>query len=155
MTIIDELTNEVLEDYDLTKGHIVEKEVIVHHDEEPEKAEVFHYERIIDKNFKKIIDEPAQPPKDAYDEKVVEYYYRLYTPDELVENAKNEIRQLREEKCFPIINRGYAWYCLLSYEQLNELKSWYKKWLDAPDTGAMPEELSWVNEKLEETEDIL
>lgn len=50
-------------------------------------------------------------------------------------NENLEILRLkREEKCFPIINRGVLWYNILTEEQRLELDKWYKEWLDITDT---------------------
>lgn len=61
------------------------------------------------------------------------------------EQRKNEIRYNREQKCFPVINRGRLWYNKLTDEQLQELDEWYEAWLVAPDTMIEPDDLAWVN----------
>ena len=80
--------------------------------------------------------------------------YRL-NDDELVFEADREailaadakaetIRQLRDAECFPVINRGQFWYEMLTDTQKEELKTWYQAWLDATDTGAIPEKPAWL-----------
>ena len=46
------------------------------------------------------------------------------------EKALQELRDLREKECFSIVNRGAAWYAMLSDVQKEELNAWYKEWLD-------------------------
>ncbi len=53
-------------------------------------------------------------------------------------------RQQRERECFPIINRGWLWYDTLSQEQQEELRQWYRSWLDGTDTLAVPEKPAWL-----------
>jgi len=55
-----------------------------------------------------------------------------------------EIRRHREEICFPVINRGEAWYRTLSDKQKEELQDWYQKWLDATETLIEPEMPTWL-----------
>ena len=58
------------------------------------------------------------------------------------------LRKKREEICFPIINRGKLWYDSLSSEQYQELKDWYKKWLNVTETNIIPETPKWLNDKI-------
>lgn len=60
------------------------------------------------------------------------------------EGKLSEIRQHREQECFPVINRGEAWYKTLSDEQKEELQDWYQKWLDATETLIEPEMPTWL-----------
>ena len=155
MTVFDEKTHEELKDYDLEQGCVLEHEVVIHHEAEAEVPEQYHYERIVERDYKKVVDAPAIPAHEAYDETVVEYLYHKYSPEEIEQNIKEAIRQRRENECFPIINRGYAWYRLLTFEQLEELDKWYIAWLDAPETGVIPEKPQFINEKIIITEEIL
>ncbi len=54
-------------------------------------------------------------------------------------------RDLRETDCFPIINRGAAWYNSLTEEQKAELDAWYQAWLDITETKVIPEKPAWLN----------
>ena len=54
-------------------------------------------------------------------------------------------RDLRETDCFPIINRGTAWYNSLTEEQKAELDAWYQAWLDVTETKVIPEKPTWLN----------
>jgi hypothetical protein len=53
------------------------------------------------------------------------------------------IRQLRRKECFDIADRA-AWYDALTQEQKAEVQSWRKAWLDAPETGIIPEKPDWI-----------
>ena len=65
------------------------------------------------------------------------------------------LRQQREQECFRIVNRGKAWYDLLTIEQEAELKDWYKAWLNVTETFEIPIRPAWLNEKLSQEEEIL
>lgn len=54
------------------------------------------------------------------------------------------IREQREKDCFPVINRGPLWYERLTEKQKSELKTWYQAWLDAPNTGVIPDTPAWL-----------
>lgn len=56
----------------------------------------------------------------------------------------DEIRVLRETECFAVVDRGPLWYARLSTEQTAELAEWHTAWLDAPETGVIPERLDWL-----------
>ena len=155
MTVYDEKTHEELKEYNLEEGCVLEHEVIVHHEAEDGKPEQYHYERIVERDFKKVVDVPAIPAHEAYDETVVEYIYHKYSPEEIEQNIKEAIRQKREKECFPIINRGQAWYNLLTFEQKEELDKWYIAWLNAPETGEIPEVPTFINEKIIIMEEII
>lgn len=60
------------------------------------------------------------------------------------EKAVDEIRNRREKECFPIVNRGQLWYYKLSKKKKEELEQWYQAWLDATNTGVVPEKLAWL-----------
>lgn len=53
-------------------------------------------------------------------------------------------RKRRNRECFPIINRGNAWYNSLTDVQKDELQTWYQQWLDAPETLIIPERPTWL-----------
>ena len=54
------------------------------------------------------------------------------------------LRNLREQECFPIINRGQLWYKNLTEEQINELEQWYKDYLDITITKIIPQKPEWL-----------
>ena len=53
------------------------------------------------------------------------------------------IRQLRRKERVDIADRA-AWYDSLTEEQKAEVQSWRKAWLDAPETGIIPEKPRWI-----------
>ena len=59
-------------------------------------------------------------------------------------NKQRDIRELREQICFPYINRGELWYNKLTAEQKEEYDEWYQAWLDAPQTLVIPEKPLWL-----------
>lgn len=79
-------------------------------------------------------------------------YYNVST--EKKTNYKNAYyRSLRERICFPIVNRGKAWYDRLTAVQETELNTWYDAWLNITETYIIPDTPTWVNDKLTESED--
>lgn len=69
-------------------------------------------------------------------------------------SMKAQLRVMREKECFSIINRGTLWYDTLSVSQLAELKNWYIAWLNVTDTFVIPEKLDWLNDTVQEEEEI-
>lgn len=90
-------------------------------------------------------------PKD-FEEDAFYYKYEdgkfIFDPEykEEIETSqkKVEIRTHRERTCFPVINRGQAWYDTLSEEEKADLAEWYQAWLDAPDTMTEPPTPEWL-----------
>lgn len=60
------------------------------------------------------------------------------------ERRRQEIRQRRETECFLVTDRGVFWYEKLSVQQRDELSAWYQAWLDAPQTGEIPQKPLWL-----------
>lgn len=58
----------------------------------------------------------------------------------------DNLRILREEECFSVINRGDAWYKLVvnTEEREKELQNWYQAWLDVTDTENIPKKPEWI-----------
>lgn len=76
----------------------------------------------------------------------------------IVYNHKERLDRLREERkkrCFPIVNRGKAWYDLLTLEQETELKEWYDKWLHVTETLVIPADPIWLYKKLDTEVELL
>lgn len=86
-----------------------------------------------------------------------DYKYLSSTPDSYkIENdkvvilipidtiKKNEIRKRRDTECFSIVDRGELWYNSLTEEQSSGLKQWYQNWLNAPETGEIPDKPDWL-----------
>lgn len=61
-----------------------------------------------------------------------------------IEDVRRRYRIKRERECFSIINRGQLWYEMLTADQRNDLKIWYKAWLDVTETLEMPNKPSWL-----------
>lgn len=68
---------------------------------------------------------------------------------------KDVLRKRRERECFPIINRGVLWYNCLTIEQKAELNGWYHAWLNVTETGVIPVNPVWLNDKIEREEILL
>ena len=58
--------------------------------------------------------------------------------------TKATLRSTREKECFHVVNRGKAWYDTLTAEQEDELKQWYKEWLDVTETKVKPTKPEWL-----------
>jgi hypothetical protein len=61
-----------------------------------------------------------------------------------VETELADLRSKREKACFTYINRGDFWYSRLTYEQKEELDTWYQAWLDVTETKVIPEKPEWL-----------
>jgi hypothetical protein len=70
----------------------------------------------------------------------------------VIEDAQNALRERRVEECFSVINRGKLWYDTLTIDELSELRSWYRKWLDVTETMLIPEPPAWLHSKIKEEE---
>lgn len=68
--------------------------------------------------------------------------YKEPQPSE--EEQLNQLRALREDICFPIINRSQLWYNRLTDEQKVELNTWYDAWLKVTETKIVPEKPAWL-----------
>jgi len=53
-------------------------------------------------------------------------------------------RKRRDRECFPIINRGNAWYNSLTQTQKDEIQVWYQEWLNITETLVEPIKPSWL-----------
>lgn len=93
------------------------------------------------KTVREIKGTPAQEAWNEYEDIQV---YIPYTAEELQAQTLSKIRGRRAQECFPIVNRGVLWYKKLTEAQRQELSAWYEAWLDAPQTGVVPEPLSWL-----------
>jgi len=74
------------------------------------------------------------------DGELTEERYEETPAEETLENLRN----LREEICFPVINRGQMWHDSLTAEQRQELQDWYKAWLDVTETMEEPLAPEWL-----------
>lgn len=78
--------------------------------------------------------------KEAWDEYEDILVYHPFTDEEYIVYLRAE----RERICFPVINRGAAWYARLTPEQKKELDALYQAWLDVTETKVKPETPSWI-----------
>lgn len=145
MKIYNHDKTQILENVDLIKGYLVEDKIVIATiPAEEEVQEQFHYEYKEYPNGGrdriKVVDVPYKPAKpESYEYEDIQVYC-LYTEEELLE----VFRAKRETECFSIINRGQLWYNTLTEEQLAELKTWYKAWLDITETRVIPTKPSWI-----------
>ena len=102
MKVYNKEKTQILSEYDLTKGYLIEDTIIINQPEIPAVEEQFHYETIKEyenggKDVKKVIDVAGieyQPAK-TYAEEI--YVYIPYTPNELAkQKAYQEIQELKE-----------------------------------------------------------
>lgn len=87
----------------------------------------------------------ATPAQEAWNEYEDIQVYIPYTAEELQAQTLSKIRGRRAAECFPIVNRGVLWYEKLTEAQRQELSEWYEAWLDAPETGIVPDAPVWLN----------
>ena len=57
---------------------------------------------------------------------------------------KDILRVRRAGECYAVVNRGQLWYDTLTFEQKEELKAWYRAWLDVTETLEAPSKLEWL-----------
>lgn len=146
MKIYNQEKTEILTEYDLEKGYLVEdkivKEILPAQEEIKEQG---HYETIKEyrnggKDVKWVVDiqgQEARPETPVYEDIQV---YIPYTEEQLLDH----LRIRREEECFPSINRGQLWYNTLTAQQYDELQVWYQEWLDVTETKNIPEKPEWL-----------
>lgn len=95
MEVYDQNGN-LLEEYDLEKGHLVEDIRIIHHDAVERVCEQGHYEMVAEyedtggKDVAWVVDVPGAEPVAAWDEEKVVYIYIPYTDEELADMEKNK-----------------------------------------------------------------
>lgn len=121
-----------LRKYEVSNGVIEEKYYVI--------TEIYYRDGVRIGNDEAPIEPVVEPAKEAWDEYEDVLVYHPYTDEEYVEYLRAE----RERICFPVINRGAAWYSRLTPEQNEELQEWYQAWLDAPQTGVKPETPAWI-----------
>lgn len=56
------------------------------------------------------------------------------------------LRARREKECFAIINRGQMWYEMLDEMQKQDLRDWYRQWLDVTVTQVVPNKPYWLKD---------
>ena len=151
MKIFNEDKTEELKNPDLSAGYLVdEKMFIAHHDKVEPKEEEGHYEVIAEypnggKDVAWIVDSPQIEGHEEYDEYEDIKIYIPYSDETIEENFVKNLRILREEECFSVVNRGILWYDKLSEEEKKELSSWYEAWLNVTETKTIPEKPLWLH----------
>ena len=181
MKIYNESKTEILETYDVKKGYLKADKIFKeHHEAVPgvpaitvqakaaaitanggkvEEIGDKYYEVVAEfpnggKTVREIVETPAIPEKEAYDEYEDIQVYVPYTEEELNEIKRADIRRRRVSECFAVINRGKLWYDRLTVTEEIELTDWYNAWLDAPETLVVPERPAWIDNKIKATEEV-
>lgn len=102
MKVYNKEKTQILTEYDLTKGYLIEDTITINQPEIQAVEEQFHYETIKEyenggKDVKKVVDVAGveyQPAK-TYEEEI--YVYIPYTPNELAkQKAQQEYQELKE-----------------------------------------------------------
>ena len=151
MEVYNQEKTQVLETYDLNLGYLIKDSITKNKPEVIEVKEQGHYEVTKEysnggKDVKWVVDVKGIKGQKAttYEEEIL--VYKLYTEHELNQRHLENLRNQREVECFNIINRGQLWYNMLSEEQVNELNTWYKKWLDVTKTLEIPNKPKWLGD---------
>lgn len=102
MRILDQKNNEMKpESVDFAQGHLVEEKIVKEHHEAQERvAPKFHFETEREypnggKDVRKVIDDPGQPAKDAWDEYEDILRYTPWTSDEIARNTQGQVNRAR------------------------------------------------------------
>lgn len=181
MKVYNENKTKVLETYDLELGYLKADKLFKEHHEAVQEVPAItvqakvavittnggkveeigekHYKVVAEfpnggKTVREIVETPAIPGKEAYDEYEDIQVYVLYTAEELDEIKRADIRRRRVSECFSVINRGKLWYDRLTVAKEIELTDWYNAWLDAPETLTVPERPTWIDNKINATEEV-
>ena len=98
MDVYNTNKTEILTEYDLTKGYLVNDTINKYHAEQPAIKEVSHYETIKEyanggKDVKKVIDVEGKPYKEAYTETIDIMVYKPYTQKELYQQELNMLTE--------------------------------------------------------------
>ena len=83
--------------------------------------EAFRYVRDKDYTIKEL-------EKDQFGRK-----FQIVENKRSIQEIMDDLRFLRSEQCFEVVNRGQVWYDTLTQQQKYELSIWYKNWLDITD----------------------
>ncbi len=118
--------------YENDEGQIEEKYYVV--------TEVYYRNGVRVGNDEDEVMPVVEAGKEAWDEYEDILVYHPFTDEEYIVYLRAE----RERICFPVINRGAAWYARLTAEQKEELDAWYQAWLDVTDTKVKPKTPSWI-----------
>lgn len=149
MKVYNQEKTQILEEYNLQTGRLVEDILTVTFNEVKGIEEQGHYETIKEyenggKDVKWVVDvaKVEYKPKRTEQEKI--FVYVPYTEQELKEIKIKELRGKRESECFPVINRGILWYNKLDSKKIEELEKWYNDWLNVTETLVVPTKPDWL-----------
>ena len=149
MKVYNEEKTQILTEYDLTVGELIESTITVTTPEIKGVEEIGHYETLQEypnggKDVKWVVDVEAieYQPAQTYEETILVYV--KYTAEELKQRLLESLRMQREEECFSVINRGQLWYSTLDNIQLEELRCWYEEWLGVTETKVIPTKPAWI-----------
>lgn len=106
-----------------------------------EKDNENNFIELDEEQYSQILSSPSHYAWRYKDGELVNEQYEEVPNEETIER----LRLLREEECFPIINRGQLWYNTLTDEQIQELNEWYRAWLDVTTTKVIPEKPTWLD----------
>lgn len=67
----------------------------------------------------------------------------IKNPDYISPQDKDWIRARRQSECFAVIDRP-LWFDELPEDKQAQLRHWRREWLDAPETGIIPNPLTWL-----------
>lgn len=149
MKVYNEEKTQILTEYDLTVGELIESTITVTTPEIEGVEEIGHYEILQEypnggKDVKWVVDVEGieYQPAQTYEETILVYV--KYTNEALEQRLLESLRMQREEECFSVINRGQLWYNTLDNIQLEELRCWYEEWLDVTETRVIPTKPTWI-----------
>ncbi len=95
MIVYNEDKTEILENYDLETGHIIEEKEIIHHPKTYPVEAKGYYKTIMEypnggKDVEWVEEVPGQEGHEAYDEEVIYHIYKPYTQKEIEEKRNLE-----------------------------------------------------------------
>ncbi len=129
MEVYNEDLTEILTEYDMEKGHLSQKNKIIHHDEIKGQDEISHYEVIQEypnggKDVELIIDQPKIEHQDAYDEEKTYTIYIPYSEEELERIAnEQEMARLKIELAstdYEAIKYSEGWFTEEEYAPIKQ-----------------------------------
>lgn len=124
-----------LEDLDLNKGRLEVKTETIHHEAIEEIEEISHYEIIAEypnggKDVERVIDQPGQQGRDAYDE-IVEYQIWLpYTETDIrlkeIEEELKDFKEMLTNTDYQAIKYAEGWYTEEEYTPIKEEREYWR-----------------------------
>lgn len=133
MRVFDETKTTELKEYDLNRGYLKDDSIFVAHHEAVEGvAEEWHYEVVREygnggKEVKRVIDVPAVPYQEAYDEYEDIQVYIPYTEKELASRKIAELKAKLEATDYQAIKYAEG---AITAEEYAEMKAQRQAWRD-------------------------